>query len=218
VVELARPRRGHFDLGTGYHGDVWLDLDALFLRPSLLRPHVRWLAGRPLGQHADAVCGPMEGWAFLAQAIADVLGTAFLPAYRRPALRPGDVTAAYRLPRVPGGIGGWRVAIVDDAVNAGTAVQACFRQVRDSGAIPSPRPTCCPLARRAQWLKPPCQFPFMRPARSRARHGPQESAPSAPAAPRSRTRPPAAEHANLHRYGKRGQPASVTRQLTWEHR
>src|ERR1700730_19112522 len=61
LVQLARPRTGHFDLGTGYHGDLWLDLDALFLRPSLLRPHVDWLAER-LSEHApDAVCGPLEG-------------------------------------------------------------------------------------------------------------------------------------------------------------
>ena len=32
VVQLVRPLAGHFDLGTGYHGDLWLDLDALFLR------------------------------------------------------------------------------------------------------------------------------------------------------------------------------------------
>jgi hypothetical protein len=38
MIGLARPQRGHFDLGTGYHGDVWLDLDALFLRPALLEP------------------------------------------------------------------------------------------------------------------------------------------------------------------------------------
>ena len=31
---------------------------------------------------------------------------------------------------------GWRVAIVDDAINAGTAVTACFRLLRDSGAVP----------------------------------------------------------------------------------
>jgi orotate phosphoribosyltransferase len=70
VSQLARPRRGHFDLGTGYHGDLWLDLDALFLRPALLRPYVRTLADRLRGHQADAVCGPMEGGAFLAQAIS----------------------------------------------------------------------------------------------------------------------------------------------------
>jgi len=135
LTRLARPRRGHFDLGTGYHGDVWLDLDALFLRPAELRPHVRMMAGR-LGVHQpDAVCGPMEGGAFLAQAIADALGAAFLPAARAPAPQAGG-TAAYVLPRVPGGISGWRVAIADDAINAGTAVAACSRLLRGRGAVP----------------------------------------------------------------------------------
>jgi orotate phosphoribosyltransferase len=133
VVQLARARPGHFDLGTGYHGDVWLDTDALFLRPALLRPHVRWLADRLLRHQVDAVCGPLEGGAFLAQAIADALGSAFVPAHRRTRPHQGD---AYRLPAIPGGIGGWRVAIVDDAINAGTAVRACIQQVRDAGAVP----------------------------------------------------------------------------------
>jgi orotate phosphoribosyltransferase len=134
VIRLARARSGHFDLGTGYHGDVWLDLDALFLRPALLRPHVRRLADRLLEHQVDAVCGPAEGGAFLALAIADVLGTAFLPAHRD-AAATADATG-YRLPAVRGGIAGWRVAIVDDAINAGTAVRACFKQVRASGAVP----------------------------------------------------------------------------------
>jgi orotate phosphoribosyltransferase len=135
VARLARPRQGHFDLGTGYHGDLWLDLDALFLRPALLRPHIRWLADRLAEHEVDAVCGPMEGGALLAQAIAGSLEVAFLPAYRGPAA-PGAPATAYRLPPVPGGIGGWRVAVVDDAVNAGTAVRACADLLRGAGAVP----------------------------------------------------------------------------------
>jgi orotate phosphoribosyltransferase len=132
LAALANPQPGHFDLATGYHGDLWLDLDALFLRPALLRPHVRWLADQ-LGAHRiDAVCGPLEGGAFLAQAVADMLDTAFLPAYRDPAKQP----AGYRLPPVTGGISGWRVAITDDAVNAGTAVRACAAGLRSQAAEP----------------------------------------------------------------------------------
>jgi len=131
VVRLARPRRGHFDLGTGYHGDLWLDLDALFLRPSRLRPYVEWLAERLRKHSPDAVCGPLEGGAFLAYAVADLLEVAFLAGYRS----PGQATG-YHLPSVPGGIGGWRVAVVDDAVNAGTAVAACLRELRAQGAVP----------------------------------------------------------------------------------
>ena len=135
MIELARPRPGHVDLGTGYHGDLWLDLDALWLRPARLRPYVGWLAER-LGPHSvDAVCGPLEGGAFLAYAVADLLGVAFLAGYRSPVARPGEVTG-YRLPEVPGGIGGWRVGVVDDAVNAGTAVAACLEAVRGQGAVP----------------------------------------------------------------------------------
>jgi hypothetical protein len=33
LAGLAGPRGGHFDLGTGFHGDLWLDLDGLFSRP-----------------------------------------------------------------------------------------------------------------------------------------------------------------------------------------
>ena len=128
MVQLVRPRAGHFDLGTGYHGDVWLDLDALFLHPSRLRPYVGWLAERLREHSPGAVCGPLEGGAFLAYAVADRLGVAFLAGYRS--------ATGYRVPRVPGGIGGWRVAVVDDAVNAGTAVAACLRELRAQGAVP----------------------------------------------------------------------------------
>jgi orotate phosphoribosyltransferase len=131
VIGLARPRRGHFELGTGYHGDVWLDLDALFLRPDRLQPSVGWLAERLREHQADAVCGPLEGGAFLALALATRLGAAFLPGYRAAATPP-----RYRLPVPPGGIGGWRVAIADDAVNAGTAIQACHQELREHGAVP----------------------------------------------------------------------------------
>jgi orotate phosphoribosyltransferase len=131
LIDLARPQPGHFDLGTGYHGDVWLDLDALFLRPALLRPSTRELAAHLREHRIDAVCGPLEGGAFLALALADQLEVAFLPAYRVP-----GPAAAYRLPRVPGGIAGWRVAIADDAVNAGAAVRASAGQLRDQGAVP----------------------------------------------------------------------------------
>jgi orotate phosphoribosyltransferase len=131
VIRLARPRSGHFDLGTGYHGDLWLDLDSLLLRPSLLRPYVGWLAERLREHSVDAVCGPLEGGAFLAYAVADLLGVAFLAGYRAPGQAIG-----YRLPQVPGGIGGWRVAVVDDAINAGTAVTACLEEARGRGAVP----------------------------------------------------------------------------------
>jgi orotate phosphoribosyltransferase len=141
VARLAHPRRGHFDLGTGYHGDLWLDLDALFLRPGRLRPYVQWLSARLDTHQIDAVCGPLEGGAFLALAVADVLDTTLLPAKRAPGApapeAPAQAQDGYRLsPGVARRAAGWRVAIVDDAINAGTAVTACFRLLQDSGAVP----------------------------------------------------------------------------------
>jgi orotate phosphoribosyltransferase len=141
VARLAQPRRGHFDLGTGFHGDLWLDLDVLFLRPARLRPYVQWLSARLDAHQIDAVCGPLEGGAFLALAVADVLDTAFVPAGRAPGTSaPGTSAqpqAGYRLPPgVARSAAGWRVAIVDDAINAGTAVQACFGLLAEIGAVP----------------------------------------------------------------------------------
>jgi orotate phosphoribosyltransferase len=155
VIQLARPRSGHFDLGTGYHGDLCLDLDALFLRPSWLQPYVGWLAERVRGHSPDAVCGPLEGGAFLAYAIADRLGTAFLAGYRSP-----GTAAAYHLPSVQGGIGGWRVAVVDDAVNAGTAVAACLEALRGQGAVPVAVATLLALGEASAIVPARLQVPF----------------------------------------------------------
>jgi orotate phosphoribosyltransferase len=176
VVQLARPRSGHFDLGTGYHGDVWLDLDALLLRPSLLRPHVSWLAERLKGHSADAVCGPLEGGAFLAYAVADLLGVAFLPGYRSPAARAGG-PAGYSLPRVRGGIGGWRVAIVDDAVNAGTAVAACLEEARGQGAVPVAVAAVLSLGRASAIVPARLRVPFYAAGTIPSRAWPAEQCP-----------------------------------------
>ena len=37
---------------------------------------------------------------------------------------------------MPGGIRDWRVAVVDDAINAGTAVAACLAEIRAQHAVP----------------------------------------------------------------------------------
>ena len=132
LSQLARPQRGHFDLGTGFHGDLWLDLDALFLWPVRLRPAAGQLAAHLRQYRPAAVCGPLSGGAFLAQTVAEILGAAFLPAYAGPGRPP-----RYRLPApVRGQIAGWRVAVVDDAVNAGTAVRASCQELRSAGAEP----------------------------------------------------------------------------------
>jgi orotate phosphoribosyltransferase len=156
LSQLARPRRGHFDLGTGFHGDLWLDLDALFLWPAQLRPAAQELADHLRQYRPTAVCGPLTGGAFLAQLVAEILGAAFLPAHAEP-----GPPARYRIPRAAHNqILGWRVAIVDDAVNAGTAVHASCQEIRAAGAIPVAVAALLGLGRAATAITATLGLPF----------------------------------------------------------
>ena len=70
-------REGHFLLESGYHTDLWLTLDTLFVSPRDVAPLVKTLAGRLQRHEVSAVCGPLQGGAFLAQSVATVLGLDF---------------------------------------------------------------------------------------------------------------------------------------------
>ena len=164
MSQLAHARQGHFDLGTGYHGDVWLDLDALFLRPALLRLDVRWLADRLRQHRVDAVCGPMEGGAFLAYALADALEVAFLPAYRAAAPDEGTGAAtAYRLAWAGGAGkesagGGWPSPMTRSTRGrpSGPAPGSCAI----TGRSPSPSRPCCRSARPVETMSAALSVPF----------------------------------------------------------
>src|SRR6476620_10310405 len=98
-LTLLSARRGHFRFESGHHGDLWLDLDALFLRPCRLRPFAEELADDLARHDIAVVCGPLVGGAFLAQTVADILGVEFCHAEpfvpdEREALYP----VRYRLP------------------------------------------------------------------------------------------------------------------------
>ena len=49
LFELLSVQRGHFVLESGHHGNLWLDLDSLFVRPARLAPFARDLAQRRSG-------------------------------------------------------------------------------------------------------------------------------------------------------------------------
>jgi len=40
IFDALPSRRGHFALESGYHTDLWITLDALFVDPASLAPHV----------------------------------------------------------------------------------------------------------------------------------------------------------------------------------
>jgi orotate phosphoribosyltransferase len=127
VVGLLETRRGHFLLESGHHGDLWLELDALFLRPARLQPFAAEL-GRRLAAHGiEVVCGPLTGGAFVAETIATQLDLSFAWTERS--------GTGYRIPdAVRDALAGRQVAIVDDVVNAASATRATLEELRACGA------------------------------------------------------------------------------------
>jgi orotate phosphoribosyltransferase len=130
-------KQGHFRLESGHHAESWLELDQLYRRPNMLRPFAAELGGKVSGHLVDCVCGPLSGGAFLAQMIAADLGVEFVFAERIGTSRAGLYPVDYRVvPALRGAVRGRRVAIVDDAISAGSAVRATLADVRSIGGVP----------------------------------------------------------------------------------
>lgn len=135
LLDLLPVRRGHFRFESGHHGDLWLDLDALLLRPRALAACAAELAARLSAHGVEAACGPLVGGAFVAQMVAAELDVELVYTERS--------GGAYCVPpALRDRLRGRRVAIVDDAINAGSAVgttardlQACEAQLVALGAL-----------------------------------------------------------------------------------
>jgi orotate phosphoribosyltransferase len=133
LLDLLRIKRGHFQFESGHHGNLWLDLDSLFLRPRLLLPFLQELARRLCPYRIEAVVGPLVGGALVAQMIAAEIGTLF--AFAERAIDASAVR--YRIPDAfRHRLAGKRVAIVDDAINAGSATRATYGELTSCGAHP----------------------------------------------------------------------------------
>ncbi len=132
LLRLMAARRGHFSLESGHHGELWLDVDRLFVRPERLRPHVEALGDRLASYGVDAVCGPLTGGAFLAQMVADRLGVDFVYAARvENDSAKGLYPVEYPIPaELAEFVRGRRVAVVNDVINAGSAVRGAFASLR----------------------------------------------------------------------------------------
>jgi orotate phosphoribosyltransferase len=138
LIDALDARRGHFRLESGHHGELWLDLDALFARPARLAPFVAELTGQLARCGADVVCGPLAGGAFVAQAVAGRLGIEASWTERVAAPSGGGLYAArYRIPEaLRDRVRGRSVAVVDDVVNAGSATRATIADLRACDAHP----------------------------------------------------------------------------------
>src|ERR1043166_1745612 len=134
--ELTSGRRGHFQLESGYHSELWLDLDALFADSKRIAPFVEQLAESLRPYNADAICGPLLGGAFLAQLVAQTLGAEFCFTERvMPADASGLYPASYRLPPAfSARVRGKRVAIVDDIMSAGSALRGTYTELQSHRA------------------------------------------------------------------------------------
>jgi orotate phosphoribosyltransferase len=138
LIRSLAARAGHFRLESGHHGDLWLDLDTLFLRPQSLWRLVAALATRLAAHAPEVMCGPLAGGAFLAQMIAAELGAEFCYAECVAPPREGALfSAEYRLPAVlRPRVRGKTVAVVDDVINAGSAVRSTIADLHACGARP----------------------------------------------------------------------------------
>ena len=130
-VDTVR-RTGHFVYESGHHGDTWLDLDHLFVDQERLRRLADKLADR-LRRHAvDIVCGPLVGGALLGQWVSHHLNVPFVYAERIPPTAISRVR--YDIPNALSGVvAGMCVAIVDDAINAGSATLATQDEIARQG-------------------------------------------------------------------------------------
>lgn len=136
VLELLSARKGHFLLESGHHGDLWLDLESLCLQPRRVQTVTAGLADFLATLAVDAVCGPLVEGAFVGLMVALQLGVQFTYSERfaRPA-EDGLFPVGYRVPApLREGLRGKRVAIINDVINAGSAVRGTFADLEECGA------------------------------------------------------------------------------------
>jgi orotate phosphoribosyltransferase len=138
VTPLLGVRHGHFKMESGYHSATWFELGSLFDDPNAVRPFAAELAQRLASHRPDAVCGPMTGGAKLAEMIATELGIDAFVAERFDA--PGATSlfpVRYQIPESQRQrTRGRRIAIVDDAISAGSAVRGTHADLIACGALP----------------------------------------------------------------------------------
>ena len=137
VVNGTCARAGHFLLESGYHTDTWFDLDALFIDPAAISPQVDALATLIRPHDVSAICGPLLGGAFLAQAVAFRLGVRFYYCEKRASDSSSSALFAARY-QLPAGLrehaSAERFAVVDDVISAGSSVRAVVTELNAAGA------------------------------------------------------------------------------------
>jgi len=136
VLSLVSGRQGHFRLESGHHGDLWFQLETLCLNAREIRSFAARLAELLKRHNVEVVCGPLVEGAFVALLVSLELGCEFVYAERfANENREGLFPVEYPLPKaLRPAVKGKRVAIVNDVINAGSAVRGAFSDLRIHGA------------------------------------------------------------------------------------
>ncbi len=131
LQETGILNRGHFRYESGHHGDIWLDLERLFVSAKRMETWVQHLAEQAISCRPEVTCGPLTGGAFVAQLLAVALQTDFAYTERHST----EHGVEYRLPdALKETVKGRRVLIVDDAINAGSALLTTRTELFRHGA------------------------------------------------------------------------------------
>ena len=138
VAQLLPTREGRFVFESGHHGALWLDLERLLLHPEQVRPLAEALADHLRAHRVEAVCGPLVEGAFVGLMVASALRIPFT--YSEP-VRDRSATGlfpvVYPIPKpLERELRGARVAIVNDVINAGSAVRGTLAALEECGAHP----------------------------------------------------------------------------------
>src|SRR5258708_20705071 len=136
LLSLVRGRQGHFRLESGHHGDLWFQLETLCLHSREIRPFAARLTAQLVQHRVEVVCGPLVEGAFGALLVSLEFGWDVAYAERfADTTREGLYPVEYRLPKaLQPAVQGKRVAIVNDVINAGSAVQGTFFDLQALGA------------------------------------------------------------------------------------
>lgn len=131
-AELEIAKIGHFQMESGLHGNLWLHLDKLLAERGRLEPFIDELSERFLPYDVDVICGPQTGGADLAKLIAGKLGKAYIYSDR---IVNEDKSVSYKIPEAMlETINGKKIAVVDDVIQAGSAVKKTIADLETHGA------------------------------------------------------------------------------------
>jgi orotate phosphoribosyltransferase len=136
-LDFLTVNKGHYALESGLHGDVWFDLEIAYIHPHLLRAFTDRLATLLSDYDLSGICGALVGGAFVGYSVATKLGIDFLYTERYISNANGLETVTYRLPKgLRSAVANRRIGIVDDVINAGSAVTKTCKELRSLGANP----------------------------------------------------------------------------------